>query len=89
MPRSTCCRTRVVVNTLVTDPNRNPVSSRIGAPVATFAVPWATIALLAVVIDAGKIPRHLARLTIGGGLLANLCRDSLEQATTNPGRTAA
>ncbi len=38
-PRSTCWRTSVVVRTLVTEPKRNPVSSSIGAPVATFAVP--------------------------------------------------
>ena len=35
---------RVVVRTFVTDPKRNPVSSRIGAPVTTFAIPWATTA---------------------------------------------
>jgi hypothetical protein len=45
--------------------------------------------LVAVVVDAGKIPRDLGRLTIGGGLLANLPRDSLQQATSSPARTAA
>ena len=36
--------------------------------------------LIAVVVDAGKISRDLARLTIGGGLFANLRSDGLKYA---------
>src|SRR5919108_584527 len=37
--------------------------------------------LVAGVVDAGKISRDLARLAVCGGLLADLCRDSLQAAT--------
>jgi hypothetical protein len=45
--------------------------------------------LVAVVVDAGKISRDLARLAIGGGLLAKVRRDSLQHATSTPARSAA
>jgi hypothetical protein len=45
--------------------------------------------LVAVVVDAGKVSRDLARLAIGGGLLAKVRRDSIQNATSTPARVAA
>jgi len=45
--------------------------------------------LIAVVVDAGKISRDLARLAKGGGLLANVRLDILQRASSTPARTAA
>jgi hypothetical protein len=45
--------------------------------------------LVAVVVDAGKIPRNLARLAIGSGLLTKVRRDTLQHATSTPARRAA
>jgi hypothetical protein len=45
--------------------------------------------LVAVVVDAGKIARELARLAIGSGLLAKVRRDTLQHATSTLARSAA
>src|SRR5664279_2063759 len=80
-PRSTCCRTRVVVRAFVMDPKKNSgvVEHRRAGDDVRHAMSHDD---LAVVIDAGKITGHIVRVAIGGGLPAKVSRNSLECATS-------